>query len=57
MPDDVRERHPDVEWRAMAGMRDRLIHAYLGVDYDLIWDVVMHKVPDMGRRVAEIVNG
>lgn len=41
----------------MAGMRDRLIHAYLGVDYDLIWDVVMHKVPDMGRRVAEIVNG
>lgn len=50
VPDEFRARHPQVEWRAMAGMRDRLIHGYVGVDYDLVWEVVTQKVP--GLRIA-----
>jgi uncharacterized protein with HEPN domain len=54
IPEDYRESHPQVEWRAMSGMRDRLIHEYCGVDLELVWDVVRHRVPELRHRVASI---
>ena len=40
VPNDFRKEHMEIDWRAMAGMRDRLIHDYFGVDYEIVWDVV-----------------
>src|SRR5512138_3797341 len=45
VPSDLKDRLPDIEWRAMAGMRDKLIHDYFGVDYDLVWEVAANKAP------------
>lgn len=56
LPDDYRNRYPQVEWKATTGMRDRLIHAYFGVDYLLVWDVVMHKIPELRRQIAAILD-
>src|SRR5213593_4044276 len=56
LPDDFRARHPQVEWRAMTGMRDHLIHDYFGVDYHLVWDVVIHKIPELRRQVAGLLE-
>ena len=56
VPEDVRRKYPEVEWRAMAGMRDRLIHAYFGVDYEIVWDVVVNKIPRLKEMLMFILQ-
>ncbi len=55
-PEDLRTRYPDVEWRTISGMRDRIVHHYFGIDYELVWDVAVNKVPHLGRRIREILK-
>jgi uncharacterized protein with HEPN domain len=40
----------------MAGMRDRLIHNYFGVDYDIVWDVVVNKIPTLDAEIRLILK-
>jgi uncharacterized protein with HEPN domain len=40
----------------MTGMRDRLVHGYFGVDYDIVWDVVIKKIPILAREIETIID-
>ncbi len=52
----LRSEHPDVPWRAMAGLRDILSHAYHRVDIDLVWETVADAVPKLRAAVEAILD-
>jgi len=56
VPEPVRQRSPQIEWRAVAGMRDRLIHSYFGVDYEIVWDVVITRIPTLAREIETLLQ-
>ena len=52
VPENIREKYPQLPWKEMAGMRDRLIHFYFGIKYDLVW----HTVKDVIPRVKPVIR-
>lgn len=55
VPEEFRAKHPGVPWRIMAGMRDRLIHGYFTVDYDIVWDVAANRAGALKDTIDEIL--
>jgi uncharacterized protein with HEPN domain len=56
LPEDLRARHPALEWKKMAGLRDILIHEYFGLDAEIVWDIIQNKVPALDRVVRTMLN-
>jgi len=54
IPDEVKQSYPLVPWREMSGMRDRLIHAYFGVDYHLVWNTMKNRLPLVEAELLRI---
>lgn len=50
LPKFMRDKYPNIEWKKIAGMRDILIHDYLGVDMERVWGVLKHRLPELRRR-------
>jgi uncharacterized protein with HEPN domain len=56
LPSVIREQYPEVPWKEMAGMRDRLIHFYFGVDVALVWETIQRRLPELRRQVQQILE-
>ncbi|MFQ5472302.1 MAG: DUF86 domain-containing protein [Dehalococcoidia bacterium] len=56
VPLAMRQRYPDVEWREMAARRDKVVHRYFGVDYEIVWDVALNKTPVLRRQISEMLR-
>jgi len=56
IPDSVREKYPDIPWKDMAGMRDKMIHHYFGVDYLVVWKTISEDIPLIKPIIKGILN-
>ena len=56
VPRKIRQQYPQIPWRQMAGMRDKLIHAYFGVDYLLVWETVKDVIPPLLPIIEQILK-
>ncbi len=56
IPGDFRTAHPEIPWRAIIGMRNRLIHAYHDIDADIVWETVTHNLTPLISAIERIFN-
>ena len=56
IPADFKIKWNNVKWKEMAGMRDRLIHDYMGVNYSIVWDVIINKIPELSAQVINVIE-
>lgn len=56
LPKGLRDRYPQIPWKGMAGMRDRIIHGYDDVDYQIVWGVVKNDIPEIKPRIQKILD-
>lgn len=53
--DEFKSNHNHIEWKKMAGARDKLIHDYFGIDYDIVWDILENKIPDLDYFLKQLI--
>lgn len=56
LPKDFTDKYPEIDWDSMAGMRDKLIHHYFGVDYAIVWDVVKNELPKLKPQIQNLIQ-
>jgi uncharacterized protein with HEPN domain len=56
LSDKIRKRYPHVPWKNMAGVRDRLIHDYFGVNLDIVWQIGSDELPKVSVAIEKILN-
>lgn len=56
LSEDFRAKYPDIAWKKIAGMRDKLIHDYIGVDLWAVWAVVKEIIPEFKKQIQEIID-
>lgn len=54
IPNQIRKKYPEIEWKKIAGLRDILAHEYFGIDLEVVWDIIENKVPILKKQISRI---
>ena len=56
IPVDIKLKWNSIEWKSIAGMRDKLVHDYSGISYRVVWDVIKEKIPKLKLQIEEVLQ-
>ncbi len=56
MPDSMKKKYPEIPWKRMTGMRDKLIHEYFGIDLEIVWEVVNTELPPIKPLIQKVLE-
>lgn len=56
LSEDFRNQYPQIPFKQVAGMRDKLIHDYFGIDYEILWKTIQDKLPQFKSEIEKLIN-
>ena len=56
VPEETKSQYPDIPWKEMAGMRDKVIHEYFGIDLDIVWKTIKARLSSLKESLLKILN-
>ena len=56
IPQNIRDKYPEIPWKSFAGMRDKLIHQYFGVNLQVLWDTIQQDLPPLQTTISKILE-
>lgn len=56
IPESIKRKYPDIPWKEMASFRDKLIHLYFGIKYEIVWDTIKIEMPKLKPKIKEILS-
>ena len=56
IPESIREKYKEIPWKYMARIRDKIAHFYFGIDYEIVWNVIKEKLPEMKPMIEKILK-
>ena len=56
IPSEIRDKYPEIPWKYVAGMRDKLIHEYHGVDLEIVWEVIEKEIPSLKPKFEKLLE-
>jgi len=54
--EELKKKYPQIRWKDLAGVRDKLIHHYFGVNFDIVWNIVKQELPELLSQLEEILK-
>lgn len=56
VPDEIRKKYPDIPWKEMAGLRDKLVHFYFGIKYEIVWETIKQRLPFLKSSIRKVLR-
>jgi uncharacterized protein with HEPN domain len=56
VPDIIKQKYSDIPWKELIGLRNRVVHEYFGVDFEIVWEIITNDLPDLKEKIGNVLT-